>query len=120
MIKMSCVVLSRRVLDMPTEELGLPAYRKLDIEAWMPGRGKYGEISSASNCTDYQSRRLNIMYRDRQTRLKYAHTVNATACAVPRTLIAILEANQLQVNNNNYLCLYRAPSRGWGEWGELP
>ncbi|CAM9112316.1 unnamed protein product [Bubo scandiacus] len=45
------------VLDMPTQELGLPAYRKFDIEAWMPGRGKYGEISSASNCTDYQSRR---------------------------------------------------------------
>jgi len=47
---------------MPTEELGAPAYRKYDIEAWMPGRGSYGEVSSASNCTDYQSRRLNICY----------------------------------------------------------
>ncbi|KAM9211305.1 serine--tRNA ligase, mitochondrial [Leptosomus discolor] len=84
-----------RVLDMPTQELGLPAYRKFDIEAWMPGRGKYGEISSASNCTDYQSRRLNIMYSDRAGRLRHAHTVNGTACAVPRLLIALLECNQL-------------------------
>ncbi|XP_020642969.3 serine--tRNA ligase, mitochondrial [Pogona vitticeps] len=83
-----------RVLDMPTQELGLPAYRKFDIEAWMPGRGKYGEISSASNCTDYQSRRLNIMYYNQEGHLSYAHTVNGTACAVPRLLIAILESNQ--------------------------
>ncbi|XP_030400200.1 serine--tRNA ligase, mitochondrial [Gopherus evgoodei] len=85
-----------KVLDMPTQELGLPAYRKYDIEAWMPGRGKYGEISSTSNCTDYQSRRLNIMYYDRTGQLRYAHTVNGTACAIPRVLIALLESNQLQ------------------------
>jgi seryl-tRNA synthetase len=48
---------------MPTHDLGAPAYRKFDIEAWMPGLNRYGEISSASNCTDYQSRRLNIRYR---------------------------------------------------------
>lgn len=84
-----------RVLDMPTEELGLPAYRKFDIEAWMPGRGKFGEISSASNCTDYQSRRLNIMYSGEGGRLSHAHTVNGTACAVARMLIALLECNQL-------------------------
>uniref|UniRef100_A0ACB8FSH6 Seryl-tRNA synthetase n=1 Tax=Sphaerodactylus townsendi TaxID=933632 RepID=A0ACB8FSH6_9SAUR len=83
-----------QVLDMPTQELGLPAYRKFDIEAWMPGRGTYGEISSASNCTDYQSRRLNIMYYNRQRQFRYAHTLNGTACAVPRMLIAILESNQ--------------------------
>uniref|UniRef100_A0A8C0GN03 serine--tRNA ligase n=1 Tax=Chelonoidis abingdonii TaxID=106734 RepID=A0A8C0GN03_CHEAB len=85
-----------KVLDMPTQELGLPAYRKYDIEAWMPGRGKYGEISSTSNCTDYQSRRLNIMYYDQTGQLHYAHTVNGTACAIPRVLIALLESNQLQ------------------------
>ncbi|XP_048178017.1 serine--tRNA ligase, mitochondrial [Corvus hawaiiensis] len=85
-----------RVLDMPTEELGLPAYRKFDIEAWMPGRGKFGEISSASNCTDYQSRRLNIMYSGEGGRLRHAHTVNGTACAVSRMLIALLECNQLR------------------------
>ncbi|XP_043114149.1 serine--tRNA ligase, mitochondrial [Puntigrus tetrazona] len=83
-----------RVLDMPTQELGPPAFRKYDIEAWMPGRGSFGEISSASNCTDYQSRRLNILYEGNDRNLKYAHTVNATACAVPRTVIAILETHQ--------------------------
>ncbi|XP_075692397.1 serine--tRNA ligase, mitochondrial [Rhinoderma darwinii] len=84
------------VLEMPSEELGLPAYRKCDIEAWMPGRGKYGEISSASNCTDFQSRRLNIMYRRPNGALRHAHTINGTACAVPRLIIAILESNQLK------------------------
>ncbi|XP_061452899.1 serine--tRNA ligase, mitochondrial [Rhineura floridana] len=83
-----------KILDMPTEELGLPAYRKFDVEAWMPGRDSYGEISSTSNCTDYQSRRLNIMYYDQEGRLSYAHTVNGTACAIPRMLIAIIESNQ--------------------------
>ncbi|XP_015280501.1 PREDICTED: serine--tRNA ligase, mitochondrial [Gekko japonicus] len=83
-----------KVLDMPTQELGLPAYRKFDIEAWMPGRGAYGEISSASNCTDYQSRRLSIKYYNREGQFHYAHTVNGTACAVPRMLIALLESNQ--------------------------
>ncbi|XP_034023765.1 serine--tRNA ligase, mitochondrial isoform X2 [Thalassophryne amazonica] len=90
----SALELHYRVLDMPTQELGLPAYRKYDIEAWMPGRNSYGEISSASNCTDYQSRRLNILYEQEDGCLQYAHTVNATACAVPRTIIAILETHQ--------------------------
>jgi seryl-tRNA synthetase len=83
-----------RVLDMPTQELGLPAYRKFDIEAWMPGRGRFGEVTSASNCTDFQSRRLHIMFQTETGGLQFAHTVNATACAVPRLLIAILESNQ--------------------------
>ncbi|XP_040852336.1 serine--tRNA ligase, mitochondrial-like [Ochotona curzoniae] len=83
-----------RVLDMPTQELGLPAYRKFDIEAWMPGRGRYGEVTSASNCTDFQSRRLHIMLQPEAGELQFAHTVNATACAVPRLLIALLESNQ--------------------------
>ncbi|XP_031597397.1 serine--tRNA ligase, mitochondrial [Oreochromis aureus] len=90
----SALELHYRVLDMPTEELGPPAHRKYDIEAWMPGRNSYGEVSSASNCTDYQSRRLNILYEREDGSLQYAHTVNATACAIPRTVIAILETHQ--------------------------
>jgi seryl-tRNA synthetase len=66
-----------RVLDMPTEELGAPAYRKYDIEAWMPGRGSYGEVSSASNCTDYQSRRLNICY-PKEDRMCHPHARTRT------------------------------------------
>uniref|UniRef100_A0AAF6YIN4 Serine--tRNA ligase, mitochondrial n=1 Tax=Bos taurus TaxID=9913 RepID=A0AAF6YIN4_BOVIN len=83
-----------RVLDMPTQELGLPAYRKFDIEAWMPGRGRFGEVTSASNCTDFQSRRLHIMFQTEAGELQFAHTVNATGCAVPRLLIALLESYQ--------------------------
>ncbi|XP_029027347.1 serine--tRNA ligase, mitochondrial [Betta splendens] len=90
----SALELHYRVLEMPTQELGPPAYRKYDIEAWMPGRNSYGEISSGSNCTDYQSRRLNILYEREDGSLQYAHTVNATACAIPRTIIAILETHQ--------------------------
>ncbi|KAM4627217.1 serine--tRNA ligase, mitochondrial [Polymixia lowei] len=90
----SSLELHYRVLDMPTQELGPPAHRKYDIEAWMPGRNSYGEISSGSNCTDYQSRRLNILYEREDSSLQYAHTVNATACAIPRTIIAILETHQ--------------------------
>ncbi|KOB69756.1 Seryl-tRNA synthetase [Operophtera brumata] len=82
--------LHMQVLDMPPHELGAPAYRKYDIEAWMPGRNAFGEISSCSNCTDYQSRRLNIKYDGG----KYVHTLNGTACAVPRMLIALLETHQ--------------------------
>ncbi|KAJ2949114.1 hypothetical protein O0L34_g6053 [Tuta absoluta] len=84
-----------KVLDMPPHELGAPAYRKYDIEAWMPGRDSYGEISSCSNCTDYQSRRLHIKYSDTDIKQEcYVHTLNGTACAVPRMLIALLETHQ--------------------------
>lgn len=82
-----------QVLDMPTEDLGAPAHRKFDIEAWMPGRRSYGEISSASNCTCYQARRLNIRYRESIGDNRFVHTLNATACAVPRMIVAILENN---------------------------
>ncbi|XP_013164304.1 PREDICTED: serine--tRNA ligase, mitochondrial [Papilio xuthus] len=82
-----------KVLDMPPHELGAPAYRKYDIEAWMPGRNSYGEISSCSNCTDYQSRRLHIKYTDNDEE-NYVHTLNGTACAIPRMLIALLETHQ--------------------------
>lgn len=82
-----------RVLDMPTEELGASAYRKYDMEAWMPGRGSWGEISSTSNCTDYQARRLHIRYRRKaaDSGFPFAHTLNGTAAAVPRLIVALIE-----------------------------
>lgn len=83
-----------RILDMPTEELGASAYRKYDIEAWMPGRGEFGEICSASNCTDYQSRRFGIRYYGSDGKVRFAHTLNATAVAVPRLILALLENGQ--------------------------
>jgi seryl-tRNA synthetase len=80
-----------KLLDMPPNELGAPAYRKYDIETYMPGRKMWGEISSCSNCTDYQTRRLNITLENSD---EFAHTVNGTACAIPRMLIAIIESFQ--------------------------
>ena len=87
-----------RVVDTATGDLGGPAYRKFDLEAWMPGRGEegeFGEVTSTSNCTDYQSRRLNIRYRvkgEKGTRL--VHTLNGTAIAISRGLIAVMENYQ--------------------------
>jgi len=88
----SSLGLSYRVLAMCANELGDPAYTKYDIEAWLPGRlgGFWGEISSCSNCTDYQARRLGIT----ETEGNFVHTVNGTACAVPRMIIAICEQMQ--------------------------
>lgn len=80
-----------RVLDMPTAELGAPANRKFDMEVWMPAKQFWGEISSASNCTDYQSRRLHIKYQDNNSSMRFCNTVNGTACALPRTIMAICE-----------------------------
>ncbi len=87
-----------QVIDTCTGDLGGPAYRKYDLEAWMPGRGKageYGEVTSTSNCTDYQARRLNIRYKiPGQKGTRFVHTLNGTAVAVSRAILAILENNQ--------------------------
>jgi seryl-tRNA synthetase len=86
-----------RVVDTCTGDLGAPAYRKWDLEAWMPGRngGEWGEVTSTSNCTDYQARRLNVRYRDDdnagKSRGKFVHMLNGTAIALSRAIIAVLE-----------------------------
>jgi seryl-tRNA synthetase len=108
--------LAFRVIDTATGDLGGPAYRKYDLEAWMPGRtyevleedektkkvtkkvmyGQYGEVTSTSNCTDFQARRLCIRYRpkDRGGKNPFVHTLNGTAVACTRALVAILENGQ--------------------------
>lgn len=87
-----------RVIDTCTGDLGGPAYRKYDLEAWMPGRGEageYGEVTSTSNCTDFQARRLNIRSKNpNQKGTRFVHTLNGTAVAVTRAMVAILENNQ--------------------------
>ncbi|MCA9033162.1 MAG: serine--tRNA ligase [Planctomycetaceae bacterium] len=87
-----------RVIDTPTGDLGGPAYRKFDLEAWMPGRGEngeYGEVTSASNCTDYQARRLKIRCRSKESKgTQFVQTLNGTAISVARAMIAVLENNQ--------------------------
>ena len=87
-----------QVIDTCTGDLGGPAYRKYDLEAWMPCRGEhgeYGEVTSTSNCTDFQARRLGIRYkRAGQKGTTFVHTLNGTAVAVSRAIVAILENNQ--------------------------
>ena len=84
-----------RVVQICTGDLGDPAAAKYDIEAWMPSQGCYRETHSVSNCTDFQARRLNIRYRDKKTEgLEFVHTLNGTAFAIGRILIAIIENYQ--------------------------
>jgi seryl-tRNA synthetase len=87
-----------RVLDIAAGDLGAPAIRKFDLEAWMPGRGEgggWGEVTSASNCTDYQARRLDARFKRRGAKkTEHLHLLNGTAIAVSRALIAILENHQ--------------------------
>lgn len=85
-----------RVIETCTGDLGAPAYRKWDLEAWMPGRngGEWGEVTSTSNCTDYQARRLNVKYKDENGKNAYVHMLNGTALAMSRALVALLENYQ--------------------------
>jgi seryl-tRNA synthetase len=87
-----------RVIDVASGDLGAPAYRKYDLEAWMPGRdegGSFGEITSASNCTDYQARRLRARFRRKDARrTEFVHTLNGTAISNARTIMVLLEIHQ--------------------------
>lgn len=88
-----------RVIDIASADLGAPAYRKFDLEAWMPGRGEggeYGEITSTSNCTDFQSRRLKIRFKRAGEKKKneLVHTLNGTAISNARAIVALLENHQ--------------------------
>jgi len=86
--------LNYRVIDIPSGDLGGPAYRKYDLEAWMTMNDGFGEITSCSNCTDYQSRRLNIKYRKENGDTELVHTLNGTAVVLSRFPIAIVEQYQ--------------------------
>jgi seryl-tRNA synthetase len=105
-----------RVVDTCTGDLGAPAYRKWDLEAWMPGRAclsskegpndnGWGEVTSTSNCTDYQARRLNVKYKDEDGKNKFVHMLNGTAIAISRAIIAILENFQ---QKDGSVCLPKA------------
>lgn len=83
-----------RVLEMCTGDLGAMAAKKYDVEAWMPGRGDYGEVTSTSNCTDYQARNLNIKYKTTDGSTGFVHMLNGTAIVTSRVPIAILENYQ--------------------------
>lgn len=86
--------LSYRVLKICTGELAWPSAKTYDIECYLPGQKKYGETHSCSNCTDFQARRLNIRYRNKEGKNNFVHTLNATGLAMPRAIIAIIENYQ--------------------------
>jgi seryl-tRNA synthetase len=83
-----------RVVAIAVGDLGASAAKKYDVEAWLPGQGRYRELTSASNTTDYQARRLNARYRDADGSTRFLHTLNGTAVAVGRTIIAVVENGQ--------------------------
>lgn len=87
-----------RVMHICAGDLGAPAYKKYDLEAWMPGKGEqgeYGEVTSCSNCTDFQARRLAIRYKEKESKKNLiAHTLNGTALAISRAMVALLENHQ--------------------------
>jgi len=83
-----------RVVNIAAGDLGSAAAKKYDIEVWLPSQGRYRELTSCSNCTDYQARRLNTRVRRSDGRIEVLHTLNGTATALSRTPIAILENHQ--------------------------
>ncbi len=90
-----------RVVDHCTADLGAPSYRTYDLEAWMPGKpnkeggmGDWAEITSTSNCTDYQARSLNIKYKNSEGKKEYVHMLNGTAISLCRAMIALMENHQ--------------------------
>jgi len=101
-----------RVVAIAVDDLGASAAKKFDCEAWLPGQGRYRELTSTSNTTDYQARRLGIRYRPGEGRPEHVHTLNGTAVAVGRTIIALLENGQLQDGSVRFpapLVAYGAP-----------
>jgi len=90
---MNAMELPYRVIDVASGDLGASAIRKFDIEAWIPTQGAYREVTSTSNCTEFQARRLNIRYKD-ESGTKPVATLNGTLVAIPRMIVAILENHQ--------------------------
>jgi seryl-tRNA synthetase len=101
-----------RVVAIAVNDLGASAAKKYDCEAWLPGQGRYRELTSTSDTTDYQARRLGIRYRPAEGRPEHVHTLNGTAVAVGRTIIALLENGQQEDGSVRFptpLVAYGAP-----------
>lgn len=91
---MKALGLPYQVINICTGDLGRPAAKKYDIETWLPSEDKYRETHSSSNCTDFQARRLNIRYKDKNNKMQFVNTLNGTAFAIGRILIMIMENYQ--------------------------
>ena len=84
-----------RIVTLSTGDMGFSSKKTYDIEVWLPGENNYREISSCSNCSDFQARRMNAKFRDlKNNSTKYVHTLNGSGLAVGRTMIAIIENYQ--------------------------
>lgn len=99
MIASSCEVLEKlnlpyRALNLCTGDMGFASQNTIDLEVWVPSQNKYREISSISNCGDFQARRANIRFRNKEGKVEFAHTLNGSGLAVGRTVVAILENYQ--------------------------
>ena len=99
MIDSACGVLEKlnlpyRALRLCTGDMGFASQNTIDLEVWVPSQNKYREISSISNCGDFQSRRANIRFRNKEGKLEFAHTLNGSGLAVGRTVVAIIENYQ--------------------------
>ncbi|MHB1802398.1 MAG: serine--tRNA ligase [Actinomycetes bacterium] len=91
---LAALELPYRVIDVAAGDLGSSAARKYDCEAWVPTQGRYREVTSTSNCTQYQSRRLGVRMRTPAGATGFVATLNGTLCAIPRTIVALLENHQ--------------------------
>jgi len=91
---LAALELPYQIVDIAAGDLGSSAVRKYDCEAWFPSQSAYRELTSASNCTTFQARRLNIRYRDQEGRPQIAATLNGTLCAIARTIACLLEVHQ--------------------------
>jgi len=92
---MQALEIPYRVVNIAVDDLGTSAAKKYDLEAWLPGQGRYRELTSCSNTTDFQTRRLDVRYRPSEgKRPRHLHTLNGTAVAVGRTIIALVENHQ--------------------------
>ena len=99
MIASSCEILQKlnlpyRALNLCTGDMGFASQKTIDLEVWVPSQNKYREISSISNCGDFQARRANIRFRNKEGKVEFAHTLNGSGLAVGRTVVAILENYQ--------------------------
>ena len=83
-----------RVIELCGGDIGFGAARTYDIEVWAPGHGKYLEVSSCSNFTDYQARRMKLRFKDAEGKNRLCHTLNGSGTALPRLYVALLEQNQ--------------------------
>ena len=90
-----------RVIQLCSGDLGFSAAKTYDLEVWLPSQNKYREISSCSNCTDFQARRMGLKYRPNgSSKSEFCHTLNGSGLAVGRTLVAIMENYQQDIRRN--------------------